>query len=174
MERHATLSPCGAYRYRLTRLWAPDQPPLTFVMLNPSTADHQQDDPTIRKCCGFARRLGYGGIRVFNLFALRSTMPAGLLFHADPVGPRNDEFLSSTTVGITILAWGAPSNARVRQLVEARQHAVLAMLRERPLFCLGRTNDGAPRHPLMLAYESPLQPYVSPLQSAHQPKETTP
>ena len=71
----ASFSPCGTYRYTLWRRWS-FVPPATFVLLNPSTADATRNDPTVERCERRARELGCGGIRVANLFALRSTDPA--------------------------------------------------------------------------------------------------
>jgi len=85
MERDALISPCSQYRYWLLRRWS-NRPLATFVMLNPSTADANSDDATIRKCMGFADAWGLGGIWVVNLFALRSTNPYGLV--SDEVGRR--------------------------------------------------------------------------------------
>lgn len=84
--RAAVLSPCGRYRYELTRRWAPG-PLVGWVMLNPSRADAHTDDPTVRRCVGFAHRWGYGGLIIRNLYALRATDPAALADHLDPVGP---------------------------------------------------------------------------------------
>ncbi|MGF6870951.1 DUF1643 domain-containing protein [Paraburkholderia sp. MM5477-R1] len=92
----AIISECGGYRYILTRAadsMCPMKTAAVFVMLNPSTADEEQDDPTIRRCRGFARLWDCNGISVANLYALRSTDPAGLWVHPDPVGPDNDAHL---------------------------------------------------------------------------------
>lgn len=143
----ASLSEDGVYRYSLWRRWNADALMLTFVMLNPSTADAQDDDPTIRRCIGFARRGGYGGLVVVNLYALRSTDPKGLWKVEDPVGPLNNEVLSlvlrgNATVGIPVVAaWGANArDDRVKWL--RRQPGALC------LSCYGVTNAGAPKHPL--------------------------
>src|SRR5690606_18576726 len=95
MNGTARFSPCGQYRYLLTRpipapFWKPDAGEAVFVMLNPSTADASEDDPTIRRCIGFAKEWGCTGLTVANLYALRSTDPKGLWKHRDPVGPEND------------------------------------------------------------------------------------
>lgn len=76
--RGAVISDDGRYRYRLWRTWAPELPRMAWIMLNPSTADAEVDDPTIRRCVGFAKREGCGGIEVVNLYAYRSTDPSVL------------------------------------------------------------------------------------------------
>ena len=90
MERSANFSRCRRYRYALWRRWAPGDDYGLLVGLNPSTADHRRDDPTIRRCIGFARDWGYSGLCVANLFAFRATYPRDLFAADDPVGPRND------------------------------------------------------------------------------------
>lgn len=153
----ADISECGQYRYRLWRDgWSEDDRACLFIMLNPSTADAMTDDPTIRKCVGFCQRWGYGMLMVCNLFAFRSTRPAGLLATGDPCGPMNDAFLREETDAAhrIVLAWG--SHTGLRDLVSRRRFAL------RPLFdrhsaktvTLGRAKDGSPRHPLMLSYET--------------------
>src|SRR5712664_2208515 len=87
--RSAGFSCCGLYRYWLRRHWDAELPPVCFVMLNPSTADAERDDPTIRRCCGFSRRWGYGGIVVVNLYAFRTSDPCCLRNAVHPVGPEN-------------------------------------------------------------------------------------
>ena len=78
IESGAHFSPCERYRYRLWRCWDASKWKLAIIGLNPSTATHEEDDPTIRRCIGFAKRDGYGGLLMLNLFALRSTDPKGL------------------------------------------------------------------------------------------------
>lgn len=152
MQRGAQISRCGRYRYNLIRRWS-DGPVATFVMLNPSTADGTEDDPTIRRCIGFARGWGMGGLDVVNLYALRSTDPRGLWATDDPVGPENDYHLRShaeaaRNVGWPLIAaWGANAKAD-------RVHAVLALPGMTALQALGTTKDGAPRHPLYLRSDS--------------------
>jgi hypothetical protein len=105
--RSAVLSDCGTYRYVLTRRWV-EGPLLGWVMLNPSTADAERDDPTIRRCMGFARTWGFAGIIVRNLYAARSSSPAALWSHPEPGGPANDQYLAGTGVDqLTVCAWGA-------------------------------------------------------------------
>lgn len=145
--------PRRRYRYRLTRTWSAASP-LVVLMLNPSTADAFADDPTIVRVTGFAKREGYGGIIVVNLFAWRATKPAALRSCPDPVGPLNDAFIlqEATTPGRDVLAaWGAHGS------LNGRAAQVLAMLGRAavPLLCLGRTKGGEPPHPLMLRADTP-------------------
>lgn len=88
VESDARLSPCGLYRYTLTRTWDATKPRACWIGLNPSTADASEDDPTIRRMCGFADAWKCGGIIVVNLFALRATDPKELRRVKDPVGDR--------------------------------------------------------------------------------------
>src|SRR5262245_38555366 len=96
MLRSAVFSPCRKYRYSLTRIWDAERPNVMFVGLNPSTADDQVDDPTVRRCIGFARKWRFGGMIIVNLFAYRSTDPNRLQEILDPVGPENDEHIAAT------------------------------------------------------------------------------
>lgn len=160
VRKQADLSSDGIYRYWLSREWGAQGDPassLPFVMLNPSTADAAQDDQTIRKCVGFARRLGYDGITVFNLYAYRATDPRGLLSAlrsgVDVVGPENDQrirgmFTAHLDAGQPVVAaWGA--HAR-----EERVRQVLTMPGAETLRALALTSKGVPRHPLTLGYDS--------------------
>lgn len=156
MNRDAVISECGRFRYLLTRTWEPALPALVFVMLNPSTADHTRDDPTIRKCIGFADRLEHGGIAVVNLFAFRSRDPKHLKLMGYPVGKDNDRYIRQAVQGggQVVCAWG--SNARGLP----RAQRVLRMLREELQvhpYALALTTDGVPRHPLMLSYSCDLK-----------------
>lgn len=143
----AVLSPCGLYRYSLSRDWG-NGPKLAFVMLNPSTADAEVDDPTIRRCMGFARDGGYGGIDVGNLFAWRATDPAELKKAADPVGIDNDATLESIfrNSAVVVCGWGA------RGSLQGRDRHVLRLIRvaEKVPHCLRLTKAGHPAHPLYL------------------------
>jgi hypothetical protein len=152
----AVISESGEYRYRLTRpseVLSPERGGALFVMLNPSTADAELDDPTIRRCRGFARTWGCAGLAVANLYALRSTDPAALWWHLDPVGPENDQHLAALAreFGDVVCAWGA--NAKPE-----RVSAFLALVREAGArtWCLGVTKSGAPRHPLYVRGDQPL------------------
>ncbi len=150
-ERSAVLSNDGRFRYRLVRRWSV-APAATFVMLNPSTADADLDDPTIRRCEGFARSWGHGGIVVVNLFAFRATDPRDLVnaMHAgeDVVGPENDTFLRDAVTGssLTVAAWGT------RGRLAGRDTAVVSLIQGLgvALTALRVSKDGLPVHPLYL------------------------
>jgi hypothetical protein len=154
--RGALFSPCARYRYHLWRSWGDIGHRCVFVGLNPSTADATKDDPTVRKCVGFAKRWGFGALDLVNLFALRSTSPKGLYeLGLDPVGLENDETLERVFKNAhrIVWAWGQ-HNARVRKLVSTRLGAWCAVQERCEVGTLGRAKDGSPRHPLMLAYTS--------------------
>ncbi len=148
MERDAIFDATGAYRYALTRRWRSSGRQVAFVLLNPSTADAERDDPTIRRCIGFARAWGFAAVEVVNLFAFRATEPAGLRRAPRPVGPENDSYLlaAQDRADELVLAWG------IHGAWLERDRAVLALLSAqaaRPK-CLGLTREGHPRHPLYL------------------------
>lgn len=157
----AVLSPCGQYRYELQRLfsWSASHA-LPFIMLNPSTADATNDDPTIRRCLGFARDRGFGGVIVANLFAYRATSPADMRAANDPIGPENDRHLGrlmniAARAGTPVVAaWGTNGGFR------GRDAQVRRMAREIRcnLVCLGTTADGHPRHPLYVKGTQPFEP----------------
>lgn len=142
----AVISEDGLYRYVLRRVWVENTQSQVWIMLNPSTADATNDDPTIRRCMSFSRAWGFGGIIVVNLFALRATDPKALRIHADPIGPDNDYYLESLTYGkrMNMAAWGAHTGANER----ARSLIASGHLPDKMLKCLGTTKDGSPRHPL--------------------------
>ncbi len=142
----ATFSRDRRYRYHLWRRWDRSLPAVAFCMLNPSTADERVEDPTIRRCVGFARDWGYGAVEIVNLFALRATDPRALGRSRDPVGPRNDAYVLEVASRLSIvIAWGAHGRLRER----GRDMLELLSPRSR-LLALGRTRVGEPRHPLYL------------------------
>lgn len=158
----ALFSPCGRWRYLLWRVWDEALPLWSFGMLNPSTADHEKLDPTVKRCQSRAQTGGAGGFVVWNLFAWRDTEPAAMKQAADPVGPANDLAIRCAVEAsaTNIAAWGVHGTHR------EREHKVRAMLGSEgfPLHALDFTKDGHPRHPLYLP--SALQPlpwdYVTP------------
>lgn len=152
----ATLSECGLYRYKLWRQWNSALPRMVFIMLNPSTADATENDPTIRRCIGFAKRERHGGILVLNLFAWRATDPKELLRVEDPVGPDNRgvwfESMGLAQESPPVVAWGA-----LHKSLKWREDEAWRVL-IRPV-CLGTTKAGHPRHPLYLSKSTPLNPW---------------
>lgn len=161
------MNPCladGPYRYLLTRdtgLLSSGR--VLFVMLNPSVADASQDDPTIRRCVGFASSWGYRHLDVVNLFAWRATDPADLEAQAaagvDVVGPGNDSIIGAAIerADRVVAAWGwrAP-RGRAADVVGA------ILSRGKPIWCLGRCNSGDPRHPLYVRSTQPLVLFAEP------------
>ena len=157
----AIISDCGQYRYELARPTSDMHPtcgPALFIMLNPSTADASLDDPTIRRCRGFAKAWDCDGIIVANLYALRATSPSTLWMHADPVGPDNDMHLAALIREheTIVCAWGV--NAKPERVAKIK--SMLHRL-SRPM-CLGVTKDGAPRHPLYIRADQPLVDWSAP------------
>jgi hypothetical protein len=167
----AVFSPCECYRYRLWRYWGDGAGGwCVFLLCNPSTATATTDDPTIRRCIGFAKSWRMSGVRILNLFAIRSTDPNELsrVSYADAIGPDNDshiEWVTRPTFAGSeqriVCAWGCPGNTDTRKIIRHRARDVLATLKalQRPLWCLGRAQDGAPRHPLYLARDTALEPF---------------
>lgn len=151
----AYLSPCRTWRYSLTRDVAPltGEGTVTFVGLNPSTADETQDDPTIRRCIRFARDWGYARLKMLNLYAYRATDPRELRAAADPIGPENDHVLSVVFGGsdLIVAAWGC--HAEPERVAEVMAWPI------RPRVCLGLTKDGAPRHPLYVRADTKPIPF---------------
>jgi hypothetical protein len=149
MRRGATFDDSGAYRYALWRRWQPGGLRVAFVMLNPSTADSSIDDPTIRRCIGFAKDWGYHALTVVNLFGFRTPSPRELAAASDPIGADNDRYLvrAAREASEVVVAWG------IHGALRGRAATVVPML-ERvatdKLVCLGRTLGGHPRHPLYL------------------------
>ncbi|MAM25826.1 MAG: hypothetical protein CML55_10720 [Rhodobacteraceae bacterium] len=149
-------SDCESYRYSLTREWDTNARRVMFVMLNPSKADEIANDPTVERCERRARALGFGAFRVTNIFAWRDTDPRTMRAAAAPVGPANDDMLRDGALWADqiIAAWGAHGAHR------DRGREALALLRSCgvPLFHLGLTKEGHPRHPLYIAYaQQPLR-----------------
>ena len=149
----AEFSADRVYRYCLGRVWNNEAPHLVIIGLNPSTADESRDDPTIRRCMGFARRFGYGGLKVVNLFAYRSTEPGALRHTADPVGPDNFPAIREAVRGCrrkpparVLCAWGAHGVYLDQDLAVMDCLAGLGI----GTACLGVTKNGSPKHPLYL------------------------
>jgi len=157
MEKGAHISDCGSYRYNLYRCWDRSKPFMAFVMLNPSTADASEDDPTIRRCMSFAKRENCGGIEVVNLFAYRATDPKQMKSVIDPVGPENDAYLHEVAMDdnkYIVCAWGAHGSHRGRDKEVLKLLDIGSTIRH-----LGLTKAGQPKHPLYLKSDTPLQEF---------------
>lgn len=175
IDAGAEISACGKYRYSLWREWRGthdrknwrwlgakdgagheigEPKAAVFVMLNPSTADGKDDDATIRKCVGFAKRWRYERLVVLNLFAYRATDPKVMMrlsHDIDPVGRDNAENfaeLVTENYGIIVCAWGAGGKHL------GQDETMLGWIGDRPAYALGLTKDGSPRHPLYVPYEA--------------------
>ena len=149
----AIFSDCKSYRYMLERTWAYHGPRVFFIMLNPSTADERKNDPTIERCERRARALGFGSLRVCNIFAYRATDPMVMKSVEDPIGgEENDAWIRACCVwsDAIICAWGCHGS------YQGRGEQVESMLREyaEAVFHLGITKDGAPKHPLYVSYDT--------------------
>ena len=150
-ESGATFSDCERYRYHLWRRWE-DGPSVAFLMLNPSTADADRNDPTIERCHRRAVSMGFGALEVVNIFAYRATDPKDLKKAKRPVGPLNDETLLETIqrTDMTVCAWGSHGDHKdrdkeVRQLIRDNRLDVTV---------LALTSKGQPRHPLYMPYSA--------------------
>lgn len=151
MIKDACLSSCEQYRYELRRTWDEDKPKVLFIMLNPSTADSEVDDPTITRCINYAKDWGFGGILVGNLFAYRSTNPTGLLTVQDPIGDDNIWHIKNMYYqsDVVVCAWG---NTNIVNRLEKKikyDYRPLSVITNR-LYCLELSNNGTPKHPLQL------------------------
>ena len=149
----AVFDDSQAYRYALWRCWNPEAATVVFIMLNPSTADAASDDPTIRRCCGFAKAWGYGSVEIVNLFAFRATLPRDLRRSAQPVGNENDRYILEAVEAAAkiVVAWGNWLG---------RDRSLLSLLATTPLHCLGINQSGQPRHPLYVKRDTKLQKFA--------------
>lgn len=146
MTGTAVFSPCGLYRYHLTREWGDASNRCLFAMLNPSKATAEKPDNTVTRCIRYAKDWGFGALDVVNIFALRSTDPKALYSAEDPIGPDNDATIVKVARGAkrVIAAWGAHGSFGCRgEDVAGLLHAIAG-----EVLCLGETKDGEPAHPL--------------------------
>lgn len=164
IEKCAVLSDCGKYRYSLSRSWEEGaRSPAIFIMLNPSTADAERDDPTIGRCIGMGKRMGCVGIRVVNLFAFRATRPLDLKAADDPVGPDNFEHVLQAIErrndhhglmqGPVVCAWGTHGGFMGQDVT------AMSWIASYKPTCLEITKHGFPRHPLYARSDFVLRPY---------------
>ena len=144
MKKTAAFSPCRRYRYALCRQWDNTKPTVLFIGLNPSTADEENDDPTLVRCINFAKSWGSGGVCMANLFAYRATKPKDLLARKRVIGKDNNDWLLDLAKDAdkVIAAWGNDGrylsrSTQVKKLIE-------------PLHCLKLNKSGEPAHPLYL------------------------
>ena len=142
MKTSATISPCQQYRYELRRVWDESEPLVLFVCLNPSIANAEIEDNTSRVCINYAKRWGYGGFLIGNLFAYRSKDQSALYKVSDPVGPENDVWLKKlqAEASLVVCAWSDTG------AFKSRDKEVLAFL-NLP-HCLVKLKSGRPGHPL--------------------------
>ena len=166
IEMGAEFSSCRTWRYRLWRRWG-SGPALLVIGLNPSTADETRDDPTIRRCTGYAARWGFGALEMLNLFGFRATEPRDLVRAVDPVGPDMSRVLEEAcdqilrrSDGALLAAWGA--HARHPKLAgwSHRTRERLSELVPDGVACLGLTNGGEPKHPLYLRGDAVPVPFL--------------
>jgi hypothetical protein len=162
IERKTVFSDDRVYRYVLWRQWWKDELFINrdklryamFIGLNPSTADETVNDPTVRRCMGFAQRWGYDALCMTNLFAFRATDPRKMKGHSAPVGPDNDRWLVACArdAGVVVAAWGVNGEHMNRDC------DVINLLDD--LQCLRLTKHGMPEHPLYIPYETQPMRYV--------------
>jgi hypothetical protein len=148
----AVLSPDGLYRYRLDRRWGPGDRAV-FVLLNPSTADAEIDDATLRRCIGFARDAGMDALTVVNLYAFRATRPADLWRAPDPVGPDTDRHIEEAAedTALVIAGWGIHGSRNPTRALDVRN------LMRKDVSVLGLNKDGTPKHPLYVPKATPIR-----------------
>lgn len=146
----AIYSDCERYRYALTRIWKFEASRLVFVMLNPSTATEVQNDPTVERCERRARTLGFGSLQVTNIFAWRDTDPKKMRTAKDPIGPNNDKtIMEACSWGDQIIAAWGTHGAHLNRGVQVKQ---ILRSSDKPVFHLGISKGGHPKHPLYIAY----------------------
>lgn len=155
VKKSAIIDKC--WRYELTRRWEKG-PTVAWVMLNPSTADAEEDDPTIRRCIGFSQREGFGALVVVNLFSFRTTDPSelGLVNSACRTGLANDRHIRNAfrRASTIIAAWGGSTHAYPGRVADVMSYVPR---KKRPVWCLGTTQNGAPRHPLYVKRDQPFE-----------------
>lgn len=156
IECGAKFSPCRKYRYTLWRVWDEEKPMIAFLALNPSAADEEKNDPTVQRCINYAKKWGYGGMYMLNIFAFRATDPKVMKAEEDPVGEENDKFILETIekVDRLICAWGNHGQHM------DRSDDIEILLHGLKLECLGVNKSGEPKHPLYLKADLEPEPFV--------------
>jgi hypothetical protein len=163
-ESKAQISACGRFRFRLRRVWDEQLPRCLWVTLNPSTADAKVDDPTVRKCIGFARRWGYGSIEIVNIYPFRSPSPKACFAFMDELA-ESDKDLSEAVRAMNFLAWAHAKQLCTHYMaawgasqIETNADAVINLFGD--LDCLKLSNVGNPHHPLYVPYETVPIPFA--------------
>ncbi|MEQ8636865.1 DUF1643 domain-containing protein [Gimesia maris] len=154
----AIFSPCEKYRYILTRRFDPDNDKVcNFIMLNPSTATAEKNDPTVARCCKYAQQWGYGALIVTNIFAYRSTSRKKMKLFVRPTGPENEEYIEAAALksNLIVCAWGTDGAFMNRGPIV---HSEITMFEE--THCLEVTKHGHPKHPLYCKGDLKPIPYV--------------
>lgn len=156
MENVCLFSDDRIYRYRLMHEWDASMKRVAFIMLNPSTADEQQLDPTLRRCKAFAMRWGFGSMEIGNLFAFRATDPDDMKAARDPIGPGNDDALRDIAydADLVVCAWGAGGD-----FMDRDEHVIAKLRRLHELHAIAFTGNDMPRHPLYLRAALDPQPF---------------
>lgn len=160
-ERIAVFDLERLYRYFLSIVWAADLPVLVAMLLNPSTADHLINDPTVARMIERARRLGFGGVIILNAFAWRETDRLKMLKVADPVGELNDAYILETLLQAkakgwqVMVGWGNEGGHNGRSARVAR----LLKRADVQAVCLRYCDNGEPGHPLYIGYSEPFKPW---------------
>jgi hypothetical protein len=156
-KSHAVFSDNGIYRYWLHRSWFTGKGWTVFIMLNPSTADAYQNDPTVRRCVGFAQLWGSRGVVIVNVYGAKATDPENLFKMQDPIGPQNDIFIHAACrlAPRVICAWGA------HELVRRRLYKVINIIHDMKAtpVCLALTKAKCPQHPLYVRADAHLEPF---------------
>lgn len=160
---YAKFSKCMLYRYTLLKAWTPtysDKDIALWIMLNPSTATEATDDPTVRKCQVLSKMMGYQGVCIANLFALRSTDPKGMRYN-QPVGPDNDAWLRilAQRHDDVFVAWGSHKHELMKSRIDTMCHILTHRRTGTRVRCLGVNKDGQPKHPLYLSHKQVTQPW---------------
>ncbi len=153
--KDAKISRDGKYRYYLTRTWDASKPYALIIGLNPSTADAIKDDSTVTRCIRIVKSLySFGGLSILNLFAFRATNPRELLIESDPIGPKNDYWITKFVdrAALVIVAWGNSGD------LKGRDQRILKLVRKP--YCLGMNKNGSPKHPGRLKKSVGIEPFI--------------
>ncbi|EKC6206086.1 TPA: DUF1643 domain-containing protein [Escherichia coli] len=157
VNKDAIFSVCGKYRYAISRTWDAAKPYALFIGLNPSYADAELDDPTLKRCISFAQSWGFGGVRIANLFAYVCTDRFEMMRFPEPVGADNDKYLAELIAGagIVVAAWGNEGR-------HLKRSAVVRAFLPVDTKCFKINATGEPMHPLYVHGDTKLIPFLMP------------